>query len=249
MGINPPKVSTGGKPRPGDPQRTPGRSFPATLELVKASARLDFLVRVQGGGRSVDGPVTEEDEGKEKNVTQDVNTTSEDEFYDDATESFPSVEDLVPLANSKNPDSVGRLVAIWAISNGQAKGENGMYGYTETVTLVLDDGPEGDQATDLVGVAPQKLNLRHSTMGIHSRLAPRVEGTNKAGVPLRFRPMIGRVNTKASTKYKKGSPAVSISAPTEADQEIIQQHKALIISINKEMESKATKAEDEAAFE
>lgn len=182
-------------------------------------------------------------------MAENVNNPAEDEFYDEATEAFPSIEDLVPLANSKNPDTVGRLVAIWAIENGSSKGENGTYPWTNTVTLVLDDGPDGDQSTDLVGPAPQKLNLRHSTTGIQSRLAPRVEGTNKAGVPLRFRPMIGRVNTKASTRYKKGSPAVSISAPTEADQAIILAHKDLIISINKELENKANKAEDEAAFE
>lgn len=185
-------------------------------------------------------------------MAKDVNTSAatEDEFYDEATEAFPSVSDLVPLAHSKNPDTVGRLVAIWAIENGKSKGQSGKdYGYTETITLVLDDGPDGDQTTDLIGPAPVKLPLRHSTTGIHSRLAPRVEGTNKAGVPLRFRPMIGRVNTKASTSYKGGSPAVSISAPTEADQAIILSHKDLIIQINKEMEAKASQAENEAAFE
>lgn len=182
-------------------------------------------------------------------------SVDQDEFYDDATEAFPSVDDLAPLASAKNPDTIGRLVAIWAVKNGEAKGDNGTYPYTESITLVLDDGPDGDQATELVGPAPVRLELRHSTTGICSRLKPRVAGKGKAtdahpeGVPLRFRPMLGRVNTKASTKYKKGSPAVSIAAPSDADREIINRHKDLIIAINRELEADAAKNEDQAAFD
>lgn len=191
-------------------------------------------------------------------------TILDDEYYDEATNDFPSVDDLVPLADKKNPDTVGRLVAIWARSNGTDKGENGDYGYTESITLVLDDGPDGDQFTDLIPSAvgdPIRLELRHSTAGVHSRLKPRVEGMSKVrrdpetkeviapAVPLKYRPLLGRMNTKASTKYKKGSPAVSISALSDADKVIVNQYADLIRSINKELEAKDKGAADAEAFE
>jgi hypothetical protein len=177
----------------------------------------------------------------------DSTSTNEDEFYDDATSEFPSPEDLCP-ADPKGP-VVGRLVAIWAVENGTAKGENGTYPYTESVTLVLDDGPDGNLATDLIGPAPQRLDLRHSTTGIQSRLRGRVEGVNAKGVPLKYRPMIGRVNTRPSTKYKKGSPAFSIAEPSAEDRAVIDAHKAEIIAINRELEAKDKAAEDSAAFD
>lgn len=199
-------------------------------------------------------------------MTENVNSTAgqDEDFYDEASEAFPSVDDLVPHANAQNPNTDGRLVAIWAKENGIAKGENGPYGYTDTVTLVLDDGPMGDQFTDLVpSVAsdgPIRLDLRHSTMGVHSRLKPRVDGMSKAvkaedgtvlrpPVPLKFRPLLGRLNTKASTKYKKGSPAVSISAPSEQDKAVIAKWADDIRAINKELETKASQSEDAEAFE
>jgi len=199
-------------------------------------------------------------------MTDNVNTTADqdEDFYDDATEAFPSVDDLVPLASAKNPDTSGRLVAIWAKENGVAKGDSGTYGYTETITLVLDDGPDVDQFSDLVGsvadAGPIRLDLRHSTTGVHSRLKPRVDGMTKArkaedgtiiapAVPQKFRPMLGRLNTKASTKYKKGSPAVSIAAPSEADKAVISRYRDDILAINKELEEKAKGAADAQAFD
>lgn len=177
----------------------------------------------------------------------DSTSTNEDEFYDDASSAFPSPEDLCP-ADPKG-EVVGRLVAIWALANGTAKGENGPYPFTESVTLVLDDGPNGDLATDLIGAAPQRLDLRHSTTGLQSRLRGRVEGINAKGVRLKYRPLIGRVNTRPSTKYKKGSPAYSISEPSVEDRAIIEAHKAQIIAINRELEAKDKAAEDSAAFD
>jgi hypothetical protein len=177
----------------------------------------------------------------------DSTSTNEDEFYDDASSEFPSPEDLCPT-DPKGP-VVGRLVAIWAVENGSAKGENGPYPYTESITLVLDDGPNGDLATALIGKAPQRLDLRHSTTGIQSRLRGRVEGVNAKGVPMKYRPMIGRVNTRPSTKYKKGSPAFSIAEPTPEDRAVIDAHKAEIIAINRELEAKDKEAENAAAFD
>lgn len=195
----------------------------------------------------------------EANGKSTTPTEVEEDFYDDATENFPSVDDLVPLASGKNPETVGRLVAIWALENGSAQGEKEPYPFTETVTLVLDDGPDGDQVTDLVGPAPVELKLRHSTKGIQSRIGPRVDGWTRAkrndagevtvpSVPMKWRPMIGRVNTKPSTLYKKGSPAVSISLPTDADRAIIEKHKALIKEINARMEAKDADNETAQAF-
>ena len=192
----------------------------------------------------------------------DVNTPVEDEFYDEATDEFPSVNDLVPGAHNRITDQVdGRLVAIWAKENGKRKNDRGeFYDYTDAYVLVLDDGPGGDQATQLIGPAPWEGQLRFSTSGTHSRLAPRVEGMTKArkdesgvviapAVPMKFRPLIGRINAKPSTKVKNGSPAIGISKPADEDKPIIQKYKAEIVEINKRLEAKATEAEDAAAFE
>jgi hypothetical protein len=201
-------------------------------------------------------------------MTDNVNTsTNQDEdFYDDATEAFPSVDDLAPLADKRNPNTDGRLVAIWAKENGTAKSDSGdgTYGYTETITLVLDDGPEADQFTELVPAVadngPVRLDLRHSTTGIHSRLKPRVDGMTKPkkdadgnvivpAVPMKFRPMLGRVNTRQSTKIKSGSPAFSISAPSEEDKAVINRFREDIVAINRELEAKAKTAADAEAFD
>jgi hypothetical protein len=184
----------------------------------------------------------------QQETNQSAVTDEDEEWMDAAKAGFPSMDDLAPLASSANPETKGRLVAIWAKENGTAKGENGTYGYTETVTLVLDDGPEGNQVTELVGPAPVRLDLRHSTAGVHSRLKPRVDGTNAKGVRLRFRPMIGRIDTRASTKYKKGSPAFSIAEPTAEDMVIARKHKDMITAINQELEAAEAKSETEEAF-
>lgn len=181
-------------------------------------------------------------------MTEQTNIPAEDEFYDDATSAFPSIEHLAP---SVPPNfGAGRLVAIWAKENGTAKSStnNKDYGFTETITLVLDDGPDGDQVNELVPAAPQRLDLRHSTTGLYSRLRLRAEGVNAKGVPLRFRPMIGRINTQAS-RNNKNVPAYSIAEPTDADREIVMKFKDDIVAINKELEAKAAKSEDDAAFE
>lgn len=187
-------------------------------------------------------------------MTESVNTPvdqDEDDFYDEATTAFVSVDDLVPPKGAE--PGPGRLVAIWALENGTAKGDNGVYPYTETITLVLDDGLNGDLFTDLAPSTsdgnPVRLDLRHSTTMVHAQLRSRVEGRNSKGIRLKYRPAIGRLNTRASTKYKKGSAAVSLGEPTAADMEIVQRHKALIISINKEIQAKDTKSEDDQAFD
>lgn len=172
---------------------------------------------------------------------------NEDEFYDDTTVDFPSVKNLAP--GVRDGFGPGRLVAIWAISNGEAPGKRGKpYGYTETVTLALDDGPDSDRYDELVGRAPSRVAMRHSTGYIHTKLKDRVTGKNGDGVPLRWRPLIGRVNTQPSNDNEDVA-AFGLAPKEPSDVAIIQRHKALIISINKEMEANEAKAEDKAAFE
>jgi hypothetical protein len=167
----------------------------------------------------------------------------EEDFYDDATAAFPSVEDLAP---SDAPFGEGRLVAIYAKSNGQRKGNNGdMYGFTETITVALDDGPEGDQVTEMVGAAPYRVDMRHSTGFIHAKLQGRVEGKHpKSGRPLKYLPLIGRINTQASQQNKKVA-AYGLAPKTDDDLVILQRHKALLKGITAELEA-ADKAKDDA---
>jgi hypothetical protein len=188
-------------------------------------------------------------------------TGVEDEFYDEANDEFPSVNDLVVGAHNKIKDQVdGRLVAIWARENGVGKGQDGPYDYTDALVLVLDDGPDGTHVTDLIGSAPQELPLRFSTKGIQSRLAPRVDGMTPVkrdadgnvivpSVPQKFRPMTGRVNARPNTTRKDGSPPIGIAKPTDEDKVILQKFKEQIIEINQRLEAKATQAEDAKAFE
>lgn len=199
---------------------------------------------------------------KKKSVTDSVNTTAQgdEDFYDDASSLFPKAEHLAPAGKPFGP---GRLVAIWPTGvKGTRKGTNGQpYTWVETVTLVLDESPNDQdwltgqngwdsQAAELVGPAPFRLDkFQHSTTGLVARLEKRIDGKNQAGVPLRFRPMIGRMNTQPSS-VNKNVAAFSISEMTDEDRQgPLQRHKALIISINKELEAAAKNAEDSAAFD
>ncbi len=173
-------------------------------------------------------------------------TDEDSEWMDGATAAFPKMENLAPSIPPNYGD--GRLLAIWALERGTGKGDNGPYKYVETITLVLDDGPDGTQTDELVGKAPVKLDgFQHSTTGLESRLSKRVDGTNAAGVRLKYRPMIGRVNTQAS-KANKNVPAYSIAEPTPADMIIARKYKDMIISINKDVEAADNKSETEQAF-
>lgn len=195
-------------------------------------------------------------------MTDKVNsTTIEDEFYDEATEAFPSINDLVPGANNRITEQInGRLVAIWVKDNGVGKGDNGPYDYTNALVLVLDDGEKGDQATDLIPAAPWEGPLRFSTIGTQTRLAPRVDGMTKAkkdedgnvivpSVPMKFRPYIGRINARPNQKQKNGSPPIGIATPVDSDKPIIMKYKSEIVEINERLAAKAAEAEDAKAFE
>lgn len=183
-------------------------------------------------------------------MTDTSTRTSEDEFYDDATSDFPKVEHLAP---SVPPNfGAGRLLAIWVTGEGKRKNDKGeFYPFVETITVTLDDGPNGiegpgwdENAPTLVPTGPVRLDkFQHSTGGLVSRLQKRLTGKTKDGVPLKFRPMIGRINTQPS-KSNKNVAAYSIGMPSDADRETIRAHGDMIRAINVELETAATTGGD-----
>lgn len=191
--------------------------------------------------------------------TQDVH-----DLVDDAKEEFPAKEDLKD-----------RLVAIWVtgkhgIRVGTAPGSKA-YPWYETVTLVLDDGPNwtgmkivDDEQREMIvpSVAengPQRLDsFQFSQGGLTQRLAPRVQdapGTNPKpngnpvmGTPKSFKPMLGRVNSRKN-KQAGFSASWSIASPTEADYDIVRKNADLIRSISAEMEKAASVVDDGDEFD
>jgi hypothetical protein len=165
----------------------------------------------------------------------------DEDFFESATSEFPAKEDLKD-----------RLVAIWNTGKtGTRKSEaTGLpYPYVETITVVLDDGPNGWQdrrpegAPNLVpSVAehgPQRLDgFQWSATGVYSRAVKRPVGSI---------PMIGRINMKPN-KTKGMSPPWNIDEMTDADREIAREHRALLITVTNEIRNGAQKAEDDAAF-
>jgi hypothetical protein len=177
----------------------------------------------------------------------DVNTAPQgvdenEDFYDDAEETFPGKEDLKD-----------RLVAVFALENGTDKNTDGKsYPFTKTITFVLDDGPDGTSAEtavrdgeigeNRVGPAPAELDLRWSTEGMVSRLAPRVGKT--------WQPLVGRINSRPN-KVKGRSASWSISKPTDEDKDYIREngYNAKFRAIAARLEAEAKKAEDSGAFD
>jgi len=174
----------------------------------------------------------------------DINGTTapeSEDFFDDAEETFPGKEDLKD-----------RLVAVFALENGQDKNPDGkLYPFTKTVTVVLDNGPDGkshlsavrdgEVGENRVGEAPTELDLRWSTSGMVSRLAPRV---GKG-----FRPLLGRINSQPN-KVKSRSASWSISSPTDEDKALVRaQHLGLLHEVAKRLERESQAATDTAAFD
>lgn len=185
----------------------------------------------------------QEQQQKERQNVSDVNGTNEDEFFDDAQDVFPGKEDLG-----------NRLVAVWALEKGTDYNDRKEpYPIVQSVTLVLDDGPDGWQATvirdgemtenrvpSVEAEGLQELNLRWSTNGMVSRLAPRVGKT--------FKPMVGRINSRPN-KTKGHSASWSISSPTEDDKTTVRRYQAELRAISERLEAEANKATDAAAFD
>lgn len=186
-------------------------------------------------------------------------TAEDEEWMDGATAAFPKAEHLAPtMPPNYGP---GRLVAIWALENGARKNDSGKeYPFVRTLTLVLDEGPDGQawltgtngwdpEASAVIGASPVRLDdFQHSTGGLVARLSKRVTGVSAKGVKLKYRPMVGRMNTQASKTNNKVA-AFSISEPTAADMAQARKHADLIKSINTELEASDSQAQDAAAFE
>jgi hypothetical protein len=186
-------------------------------------------------------------------------TDEDSEWMDGASATFAKAEHLAP---SIPPNfGAGRLVAIWAQENGTRKNDKGKeYPFVSTLTLVLDEGPNGQawltgtdgwaaDASQVIPASPVRLEeFQHSTGGLVARLQKRVTGLSAKGVPLRFRPMIGRMNTQPSSQNKNVA-AFSISEPTAADMTVARKYKDMITAINAELEAKESTDEDAKAFE
>jgi hypothetical protein len=157
------------------------------------------------------------------------------EYYDDANEEFPGKEDLKD-----------RLVAIWVTGKKGTRrnADGGTYPWVETITLVMDDGPDGTFSTPLVGPAPERLDkFQYSQGGLVSRLEPRISKKDGDG-NLIFRPMIGRINSRKN-KIKGRSDSWSIAAPNEDDKAMIDSEFAeLIKEITAEVRELRTAADD-----
>jgi len=155
-------------------------------------------------------------------MAENVSTTPEaDEFYDEATETFPRKEDFED-----------RLVAIWVTGkHGTRTSESTSktYGWVETITMALDDGTDGTKghgdASDgepfLVGPAPaEAVGFQWSAEGMYARLYPRIKLVDAAGNP-DYRPTIGRINRRKNTK-KGFSDSWSIGKPTDEDKALVR---------------------------
>lgn len=188
-------------------------------------------------------------------------STEDDEFYEDATEEFPSVQDLIVGAHSGLKSEIeGRLVALWPRENGTAQGHNDPYAYTDAVCLVLDDGPDGTMHTDLIGPAPVELPLRFSTTGIQTRLGPRLEGMTKPkrdpetkeiivpARPQKYLPMIGRINARPA-KQKGNNPPIGIRMMNDSERPIADRYKSEIKEISAKLKAKDETVADSEAFE
>lgn len=182
------------------------------------------------------------------NTSKDQPTTTApaDEFYDDANEEFASKEDLKD-----------RLVAVWVTGKtGQRRNADGKsYGYVETITMALDDGPEwtgkrADGTPNLVGLAPAQLdNFQWSTEGMVARLTPRINLKDGAGEP-NYKPMVGRINSRKN-KVKGRSDSWSIAAPTEDDKVFLRKPEitAQLQRVTAEVKALREAAADSAAFD
>jgi hypothetical protein len=166
----------------------------------------------------------------------DTNTAEDLEFFDDAKEEFPAKEDLKD-----------RLVLIFATGKqGTRKSEvdGKPYPWCETVTLVLDDGPDGTAVTDLVpsaAGAPIELSgFQWSTGGMVARIKPRADAKN-------FRPQLGRINSRKNSR-KGFSDSWSISEPTDEDKAIARKHNAKAREIMDRLANPAGGESEDDAF-
>ena len=175
-------------------------------------------------------------------------TTETIELFDDVPDSFPSKFDLKD-----------RLVAVWVTGkHGMRKGEREDYPFEETITLVLDDGPNGWQAQVLnfesgsmqenlvpsvAAEGPYRMDkFQWSATGIASRLAPRREKKIS-------RPMLGRVNVKPNAQKGRAAPWSLANATVEEKEAAAKVAGPLIAQICAEVEKMLTGAADASDFD
>ena len=182
-----------------------------------------------------------------------------EDLFDDAQEEFAGKEDLKD-----------RLVAIWVTGlHGKRKSDaagSRPYDWYETVTLVLDDGPnwDGFKVVDderkpmlvpsVAAEGPQRLDLlQYTQSGLTARLSARVNLSGQVPVingdpikdkPKTNRPMLGRINSRKN-KIQGRSPSWSISEPTAEDKIIARKYNDLLAQVTAEME-KAGQQQDKA---
>jgi hypothetical protein len=192
----------------------------------------------------------------------DVNEVEQD-LFDDAQEEFPGKEDLKD-----------RLVLIWVTGrHGVRKSADAgsrPYDWYETVTVVLDDGPnwdgfkvvDGERKPMLVASVkdegPQRLdNFQFTQSGLTTRLAgrvalspgsPTINGPAVQDKSKTYRPMIGRINSRPN-KVKGRSASWSIAEPTIEDKVVARKHNALIAQISKEMETAGQEKAENDGFD
>jgi hypothetical protein len=188
-------------------------------------------------------------------VTENPAVEDDDlELFDAAKAEFASKYDLKD-----------RLVLVWATGkNGKRKGENSVYEWFETNTLVIDD-PNGatdwnEQVFDseketfrdtlvpsVVKNGPHLLEkFQFSYGGMCARLRPRVTADQK---PATYKPMLGRVNSRPNAK-KGMAPSWSIAEPTDSDMATARKYGAQIKELSAKLKAEIDKSEsDEAAFD
>ncbi len=192
----------------------------------------------------------------------DTTTPETVDIFDDAQEEFPGKEDLKD-----------RLVLIWATGkHGVRKSDQAgskPYDWYETITLVIDDGPnwngkkivDGESVPMLVPSVkedgPQRIDFQYGQKGLTSRLAqrvnlspvqPTINGQPVIDKPKTFAPMLGRINSQKN-KQAGFNAAWSIGKPTDADKVIARKYNDLIAQISKELEAAGAPKVDDATDE
>jgi len=165
----------------------------------------------------------------------------DDDLFEPAKSEFPAKEDLKD-----------RLVAIYPT------GKSGLrksavpggkdYSWVETITVVLDDGPDGVTYTDLVplvnatepGTPIVLRNFQWSAGGIFSRIDPKRTDPKVPGT-------VGRINSRPNSK-KGLADAWSISTPTDDEMATARRFAAQCKAVRDEIKAARQQLEDEAAF-
>lgn len=164
----------------------------------------------------------------------------DDDLFEPAKTEFPAKEDLKD-----------RLVAIYPtgkVGTRLSAANNKQYGWVETITVVLDDGPEGVSYTDLVPLVNENepgtpvvlRNFQWSAAGIFSRIDQKRTNPSVPGT-------VGRINSRPNSK-KGLADAWSISTPTEEEMAIARKYADVCRAVREEIKAERQKLEDEAAF-